>query len=78
MRIPFSSTCTFLAFSSLEQSIGVSEIATTVDVQQTTVTIQPSSLNMIPAIPESIVSGTNTATSTSVVAITETHTSLVA
>ena len=78
MRLPSASTCTFFALSSLEQSIGVSEIATTVEVQQTTVTIQPSSWNMIPAIPLSMVSGTNTATSTKVVAITDTQTSLVA
>ena len=78
IRLPFSSTCTCLAFSNFEQSIGVSVIATTVDVQHTTVTIHPNSWNIIPAIPLSIVSGTNTATSTSVVAITDTHTSFVA
>ena len=77
-RLPSSSTCTFLALRSLEQSIGVSEIATSVEVQQTTVTIHPSSWNMIPAIPLSMVSGTNTATRTRVVAITEIQTSLVA
>ena len=41
-------------------------------------TIQPISLNIMPACPPSIVSGKNTATITIVVAITDTHTSLVA
>ena len=53
-------------------------MATRVEVQQTIVTIQPNSWNIIPAIPLSIVRGTNTATSTRVVAITDTQTSLVA
>ena len=77
MSLPFS-TRTLRGFSSLEQSIGVRVIAITVDVQQTTVTIQPNDSNMIPAIPSIMVNGTNTATSTRVVAITLTHTSLVA
>ena len=68
----------FLPLSILEQSIGVREIATTVDVHTTMVTIQPNSLNIIPAIPVSIVRGTNTATITKVVAITDVQTSLVA
>ena len=53
-------------------------MATMVEVHTTMVTIQPNSLNMIPAKPVSIVKGTNTATITKVVAITDTHTSLVA
>ena len=67
-----------MAFNSLEQSIGVSVIATVVDVHTVMVTIHPSSWNIIPARPESIVRGTNTAQVTSVVAITETQTSFVA
>ena len=42
------------------------------------VIIQPSSLNMMPIIPGIMVRGTKTATRTSVVAMTEVHTSLVA
>ena len=60
------------------ESIGVSVIAAVVEVHTTIVTIQPSSLKRIPAIPGIMVSGINTATTTSVVAITESHTSLVA
>ena len=71
-------TLKFLDFNSLEQSIGVSVIAITVEVQHTTVTIQPKDLNMIPAIPSIMVNGMNTAQSTRVVAITLTHTSFVA
>ncbi len=40
-------------------------------------TIQPNCLNRIPVIPDTKVSGKNTATVTSVVTITESHTSLV-
>ena len=78
MRLPSSSTCTFFALNNLEHNIGVKEMATKVEVQHTTVTIHPSSWNIIPAMPFNIVNGTNTATSTSVVAITDTHTSFVA
>ena len=75
--LPFSIT-RFLPFSISDASIGVSDMATVVDVQTAIVTIQPNSLNRIPDRPGSIVSGTNTATITRVVAITEIHTSLVA
>src|SRR5574344_751233 len=67
-----------LPFSILDESIGVSVMAVVVETHTTMVTIQPRSLNIMPAIPGSMVSGTNTATSTNVVAITEVHTSLVA
>ena len=60
------------------ESIGVSVIAAVVEVHTTMVTIQPSSLNITPAMPGIMVRGMNTATTTSVVAITESHTSLVA
>ena len=53
-------------------------MATSVEVETTMVTIQPSSLKRMPARPVSIVSGMNTAAMTSVVAMTEVHTSLVA
>ena len=75
---PLSLMRTGRALSSLEQSMGVRVMATTVEVHTMMVTNQPSSLNMMPAIPVSIVSGTNTTTITRVVAITDTHTSLVA
>ena len=66
------------AFNIFDDNIGVSEMATVVEVQTHIVTIQPNSLNKIPATPVSIVSGTNTAQVTRVVAITEIQTSLVA
>ena len=53
-------------------------MAAAVETQTTMVTIQPSSRNRIPAMPGTIVSGRNTATTTSVVAMTDSHTSLVA
>ncbi len=53
-------------------------MAAVVDTQTTMVTIQPSSRNRIPDRPEIIVRGRNTATTTSVVAMTDSHTSLVA
>ena len=53
-------------------------MAAVVDTQTTMVMIQPISFIKIPIIPGSIVSGTKTATSTSVVAMTDVHTSLVA
>ena len=66
------------SFNSLLESMGIRVMAVTVETQTTIVTIHPNSLNMIPAIPGSMVSGTNTATMTRVVAITDVHTSLVA
>ncbi len=78
IRLPSSSTCTLRGLSNLLASIGVSEMAISVEVEVTMVTIQPNSLNMIPAIPVSVVRGINTAANTKVVAITDTHTSLVA
>ncbi len=77
-KLPSSSTCTLRGFSSWLANIGVSEIAIKVEVVVTIVTIQPNSRNMIPAIPVSVVKGTNTAIKTRVVAITDIHTSLVA
>ncbi len=55
----------------------MSEIAARVEVVMTIETIHPSSLNITPAMPPSIVKGMNTANTTSVVAITDSHTSLV-
>ena len=69
---------TVLPFKIFDDIIGVNEIAIVVEVHTTIVTIQPNSLNKIPAIPLNMVSGTNTTTITNVVAITEVHTSLVA
>ena len=66
------------SFRILLESIGIRVMAVSVETHTTMVTIHPSSLNMMPASPGSMVSGTNTATITSVVAITEVHTSLVA
>ena len=62
----------------IADKLGVSVIATKVETHTTMVTIQPNSLNITPAIPPTKVNGKNTATITKVVAITETHTSLVA
>ena len=58
--------------------IGVSVMAAVVETHTTIVTIHPSSRNRMPAMPGTIVSGRNTATTTSVVAMTDSHTSLVA
>ena len=75
---PRSLMRTGLALSSCEHSMGVREMATTVEVHTMMVTSHPSSLNIMPAIPVSIVRGTNTTTITRVVAMTDTQTSLVA
>ena len=56
----------------------MSVMAAVVETHTTMVIIQPNSLNIMPAIPFSIVKGTNTATRTKVVAMTDVHTSLVA
>lgn len=53
-------------------------MAAVVETQTTIETIQPSSRKRMPAMPGTIVSGMKTATTTSVVAMTESHTSLVA
>ena len=58
--------------------MGMRVIAAVVDTHTTMVTIQPSSFMKMPIMPGSMVRGTNTATSTSVVAMTDVHTSLVA
>ena len=59
------------------QSIGVREIAVSVEVHTVIQTIHPNCLNKIPVIPVTRVSGKNTATVTSVVTITDNHTSFV-
>ena len=53
-------------------------MATVVEVHTTMVIIHPNSLNITPAMPDKVVKGINTTTITSVVAITDIHTSLVA
>jgi hypothetical protein len=78
INLPDSSTVAAGALSNFEESIGTKVIAAKVDVQHTIVTIHPNSLNNTPAIPVNMVKGTNTATITKVVAITEIHTSFVA
>jgi len=72
-----ASSCVVCIFNNCELNIGVSEIAVTVEVQTVIQTIQPNCLNKIPVIPVTNVKGKNTATVTSVVTITEVHTSLV-
>ncbi|CCZ98760.1 unknown [Alistipes sp. CAG:157] len=52
-------------------------MAVRVDIVTMMETIQPSSRNMIPDMPDTSVSGRNTATTVSVVTMTDSHTSLV-
>ena len=66
------------SLSILLESIGMRVMAAVVDTHTTMVTIQPSSFMNIPIMPGNMVRGTNTATRTRVVAMTEVQTSLVA
>ena len=64
-----------LLLSILEQSIGTRVSAAVVEMIMMMLTIQPSCLNMIPAIPETMVRGRNTQSIVNVEAITEIPTS---
>lgn len=64
-----------LLLSILEQSIGTRVSAAVVEMIMMMLTIQPSCLNMIPAIPETMVRGRNTQSIVRVEAITEIPTS---
>ena len=66
------------AFSILEQSIGTRVRAAVVEMIMMIDTIQPSCLNMIPAIPETMVRGRKTQSIVRVEAMTEIPTSEVA